>query len=312
MNENPYISFVVCGRNDEYGGNFLERLNTFIFNIDKLCMKYDLMCEIVLVEWNPPEDAPTFDKVIYIPKNNDFLKLNLIRVSNNIHNDVAHDSKLPLHEWYAKNVGMFRANGKYIVITNPDIIISEELFEELSRKNLRKDYFYRAIRKDVKPLARAVTLSLSEIQKHCKNNILRVHGFYGTEELTIDFFKLLKRQLRKLAKLCLPNYKLFTNAAGDFLLTHRDNFQRMAGYPERLKRSYIDGYACYLLFNQGLHEYVFEESSCIYHQDHIRPRAQGLIDYRIQLLKILYQKRTSWNSAYKWGLQEYELETIQL
>jgi hypothetical protein len=238
------------------------------------------------------------------------MHLSVIRIPHDIHLKVAGNFPFPLLEWQAKNAGAFRSKGEFILITNPDIIISEELFQNLSRKTLKKKHFYRAIRKDITPIKKAHIINNQEIQKYCKTNILRFHGLYGQEEIYPNTKKkklkvIFSREIRRFFKIMLPNYKLFTNAAGDFLLTHRDNFFIMRGYPEIHRHSFVDGYACYMLYNQGLKEKIFHERECIYHQDHGRPLKKGLIHYRMEILRILNKKIITLNKENSWGLQKY-------
>ena len=50
------ISFVVAARNDDYGGNFLHRMQVFVDNVMTLSSQEDLSAELMIVEWNPPAD----------------------------------------------------------------------------------------------------------------------------------------------------------------------------------------------------------------------------------------------------------------
>ncbi len=313
----PYISFVLVGRNDGYGDNFLERLNMFILNVDELSARYRLPCEIVLVEWNPPEDRPTFDSVVREPRHREFLRLTIHRVSGAIHEQIAGDYRFPLLEFYGKNAGAYRAAGEFVLITNPDIIISDRLFSLWAKRSLYPNCFYRAVRKDVVALAADAEPGVDELQTHCAANVIRIQSIYGAVDLgAATWGERLRRfgavRLRRLFKAVLPNYRLFTNAAGDFLLTHRDNFRAMAGYPEQLRNAYLDGVACYLLNNHGLPERVFADGACVYHQDHARHPKSGLIEYRLKLLKLIRRKVRRVNDPATWGLQGEGLDCVQL
>jgi hypothetical protein len=50
----PYISIVVVGRNDDYGGDFLKRISTFARSLGRQVSKHPGLIELVVVEWNPP------------------------------------------------------------------------------------------------------------------------------------------------------------------------------------------------------------------------------------------------------------------
>jgi hypothetical protein len=54
----PYVSIVVTGRNDGYGGDFVKRfLATLQFNHRELAAR-GVTHEFVVVEWAPPRGAP--------------------------------------------------------------------------------------------------------------------------------------------------------------------------------------------------------------------------------------------------------------
>jgi hypothetical protein len=54
----PYLSFVIAARNDDYGGNFLHRMQVFVNVLFWLWERHNLDAELVVVEWNPPKDRP--------------------------------------------------------------------------------------------------------------------------------------------------------------------------------------------------------------------------------------------------------------
>ena len=59
-----FISIVLCGRNDNYGRDYLKRLQTLVGGIDYFCAQQALSCQLVFVEWNPPIDRPPIKSVI--------------------------------------------------------------------------------------------------------------------------------------------------------------------------------------------------------------------------------------------------------
>jgi len=64
----PYLSVVMVGRNDNYLGNFLDRLTKSVTNITTLLSKYTFDYEIVLVDWNPPKDRAKLSSLLGIRK----------------------------------------------------------------------------------------------------------------------------------------------------------------------------------------------------------------------------------------------------
>lgn len=107
----PYISFVVVGRNDDYGHRFLFRLQNFMRNLAFLCDKHKLSAELVIVEWNPPEDKKRLWGIMDI-HSSDFLEVKFIEVPKKIHDKIGMGLGGSLcHEYLGKNVGIRRARG---------------------------------------------------------------------------------------------------------------------------------------------------------------------------------------------------------
>ena len=53
----PYLSIVIVGRNDNYGVNFMDRMNMFIRSLDHQISKHSKnFLELIIVEWNPLAD----------------------------------------------------------------------------------------------------------------------------------------------------------------------------------------------------------------------------------------------------------------
>ena len=80
----PYLSVVVIGRNDDYGHRFLHRVNNFIDNLINLCERYHLYCELLFVEWNPPQTKSNIWCDLILRKSN-YLALRFLTVSKKIH-----------------------------------------------------------------------------------------------------------------------------------------------------------------------------------------------------------------------------------
>jgi hypothetical protein len=77
-----------------------------------------------------------------------------------------------------KNVGVRRARGRFVLATNIDLLFSDELFEYLGRKPLRKGRYYRVDRYDV-PTEVAAIRSVDDQLAYCANAVLRVNAKFG-------------------------------------------------------------------------------------------------------------------------------------
>ena len=96
MSSNPFISFVVAARNDNYGGDFLRRIQVFLNVLLALCENHGLDMELIIVEWNPPPNVPKLAKVLAWPKNLKFQEVRFIEVPNEIHRKLPNSEKIPL------------------------------------------------------------------------------------------------------------------------------------------------------------------------------------------------------------------------
>lgn len=307
---NPYISFVVVARNDNYGGDFLNRINVFVKVLLTLCEKYELPSELIIVEWNPPEDRPRLKDAISWPDiKRKWCQIRIIEVPNEVHRNLSNPASMPLFEYIGKNVGVRRAKGEYILATNPDIIFEDKLIKFLSMKKLEPYYFYRVNRYDVRAPV-PLDLTVEQIQYYCKNNIIRVCGRFGTyENKSFEKYNLYKRlrsiadYLKKKIKLGYdlaslhikldPLASLHTNASGDFFLMNSKYWSDIRGYPElelQGKSHHIDSLILYNALFSGLRQKII---NCkIYHQDHGRPESGKPISQAVnQAFRQLTEKR---------------------
>ena len=72
-----------------------------------------------------------------------------IEVPPELHARQKHADILPLYQMIAKNVGIRRARGSFILATNIDILFSDEFFQWLREGALRPGKMYRLDRYDV-------------------------------------------------------------------------------------------------------------------------------------------------------------------
>ena len=56
---------------------------------------------------------------------------------------------MPIFEYIAKNVGIRRANGEFVLVTNPDVLYNRPLLSLFAKRRLERDRYYRADRYDV-------------------------------------------------------------------------------------------------------------------------------------------------------------------
>jgi hypothetical protein len=263
MNKNKYyISFVVATRNDNHGGNMKSKNQLFIDNWINKTKKYNISSELILIEWNPLKKK--LKDVLKIPKLHKNQSIRIITVPNIVHKTFKNSNKLSFYQMIAKNVGIRRSKGEFVLTTNIDIIFSEKIMHFFATKKLKHGFVYRVDRHDIdlKNLKigyksdkfynkyiklvnkKNYSLNIRLKKKHYTNytfssllnKILNKRIDIKSKE---KFIKLLKNFFSYLFK-TLFNKKLHTNACGDFILLDSRSFKKLGGFDE------FEGYSWHL------------------------------------------------------------------
>jgi hypothetical protein len=170
----PYLSFVVTARNDNHGGDMLRRMQIFVNGLIEQSRRHRVEIELMIVEWNPPGDRPKLVDALTWNLVNSPCTVRIIEVPPELHQRLNHAEALPLFQMIAKNVGIRRAQGQFVVATNIDLLFSDALFAYLATHPLAPGNLYRANRVDVRadiPL----DAPLDEQFAFCEQNILRIN-----------------------------------------------------------------------------------------------------------------------------------------
>ena len=145
------LSFIATSRNDNHGGNMKAKNNFFVNSWVNQVNKLNLSAELILVEWNPPEDELRLKEEIKLKFDlHPGAQIKIITVPREIHKQYIYSDKINLYQMIAKNVGIKRSDSEFIICTNTDILFSKKLLNEineLSQKN--KNIIYRADRHDI-------------------------------------------------------------------------------------------------------------------------------------------------------------------
>jgi hypothetical protein len=184
MTQNPYLSVVVTARNDNHGGNMLRRMQIFVNGLLEQCRRHQLEAELIVVEWNPPGDRPPLAQALTWQIENSPCTVRFVEVAPQIHQRLNHSQSLPLFQMIAKNVGIRRARGEFVLATNIDLLFSDELFHFLALRQLQPGKIYRMDRYDVDSNV-PLEASIEEQLLFCEKNILRINRKSGIEELQV-------------------------------------------------------------------------------------------------------------------------------
>lgn len=184
MNEvpEPYLSVVATARNDDHGGSPLYRMQLFVDGLIAQCDRHKLPAELVLVEWNPPQDRPRLAEVLRWPESEGWCRVRIVEVPHELHATLEHSDRLPLYQMIAKNVGIRRARGEFVLATNIDILFSDPLMEQLAARALDPLRVYRVDRVDV-PAEIDPAWPIEHQLEFCRARAIRVNRYNTTVDL---------------------------------------------------------------------------------------------------------------------------------
>ncbi|HVI85805.1 MAG TPA: hypothetical protein VNA86_10840, partial [bacterium] len=177
----PQLSVVVTARNDNHGGDMLQRMQIFVGGLLEQCHRHGLPAELIIVEWNPPPDRPRLAGALSWPREHGPCAVRIVEVPPHIHRRYRYSDRLPLFQMIAKNVGIRRARGQFILSTNIDLLFSDALTRFLASGQIDPDCMYRIDRFDV-PAAVPVGALIDRQLEYCRRHVIRVNTRRGTFE----------------------------------------------------------------------------------------------------------------------------------
>lgn len=236
----PRLSIVLTGRNDDYGSDFRERFfRTLRFNHRELESR-GVRHEYILVEWAPPADRPLLADLAVetLPEIQSVLTTYVVDPA--YQEAVSLNPRLGYMEYVAKNVGIRRANGAFVLATNCDVYFGREIIRAIEQDELKPRTVYRAVRHDLKLGAEHTHLTWDALE----------------DPRNLDSAP---RPLKQ---------PLLQGGTGDFLLLDRESFHELGGFNEvyRLARMGVDANFLVKAFSSGLD--MVDIGGPIYHVNH--------------------------------------------
>ncbi|MCS6934368.1 MAG: hypothetical protein NZM35_04345 [Chitinophagales bacterium] len=280
--QTPYLSIVVTTRNDRHGGDMLGRTRAFVNGLLYHTRRCRMACELIIVEWNPPAASPPLREVLPAPQPGDFLTIRYIIVPEALHRRRWMSEQIPLFQMSAKNVGIRRACGEFVLCTNVDILFSDACFDRIARRDFRSDTFYRANRLDIPDDVLKLTSVSEQLQYAAQHPLKRLGKNRHLKHVRgiPDYLYRFKR-LTKLLDIPWGWYdrlqqgkmydllQLDTMACGDFTLMHKNAWLQIDGYAELDMYSiHVDTLALYAAHLAGMKQEIFEWYECVYHIHH--------------------------------------------
>ena len=212
--DRPILSIVLTGRNDGYGTDFLSRCTrTIAFNHRQLT-DFGVSHEFVFVEWNPVPARPWVCDIIRdeLPELNGIFRAYVVDPAYN--DAFTLNPRLAFLEFPAKNIGIRRARGTFVLASNCDVYLGRAVVDAIARGDLRRQVVYRALRVDIR---------------------------VGTDQGAVDWSMLEdpRNYERRPMPLAPP---LYAGGTGDFLLLDRESYYALGGFNEvyRVARIGVD------------------------------------------------------------------------
>lgn len=328
----PQISIVLVGRNDNYGGDFAARLQHSVAHTLSGIEKFGIHAELLFVNYNPLEEPPVSTFIDW-KTTTARTPVRIITVPNAVHTQVLsiHSCKpLPVLEYIAKNAGIKRATGEYILCMNPDVLLPDEVFKTM--QSLKSDCYYIADRIDFLDYENNKPAHLSRIHltghvlpytKHSAFN-LALTRFKNKLLCTWKFnsvnFKKLFDFLEWKVYYNNIEYKLHGNAAGDCMLMHKSKWQLLRGYNEHtFLPLHVDSIMVVQAAAAGLCEKVFSEP--VLHREHERRFTSNTDNadekmayeyFQTEAKRLLHANKNYSYNREDWGLANFTLPEIQL
>jgi len=237
----PFVSLVLTGRNDDHGADFKARFfRTLRFNHRELSAR-GILHEFVFVEWAPLSDrARLVDMVFNAIPELDPSVCQWYVVDPRYQQELSLNPRLVYLEFLAKNVGVRRARGRFVLTTNCDVYLGRKVLDAFARGELKSGVVYRAARHDLKLELGEVILDWPQLE----------------DPLNLDGPP---RRLK-------PPF--MTGATGDFVLLDRMTFHEIRGFNEiyRVARIGVDGNFIVKALSCGVP--VVDIGGPVYHVNH--------------------------------------------
>jgi len=292
------LSVITYGRNDDYGYNLHKRAALSLNCIAQVLS--DTTDEIVFVDYNTPDDFPTFPEAIrdtLTAKTKSLLRI--LRVRPEVHRRYRQRTHLPALEPIARNVGIRRSNraNRWILSTNTDMIfvpMGGRSLTEVARD--QSPGYYHAPRFDI---PESLWETFNRLDPDCVMQDAKLLG-----------------ETANLNEIVFGAKHMLYDAPGDFQLAQRSDLFDIYGFCESMLRGWhVDANLAKRLYLR--HGRVGDLATEIraYHCEHTRQfSTMHYLSKQNDIEKFVDQIKDSKIPEQKddWGLAEENIEEIHL
>jgi hypothetical protein len=253
LNNQPYISFIIPTRDDDYRPNSLFILQTSLNVLIEQLQRHRIESEIIVVEWNPPPEGSPLAQSLAFSNSTSMVTLRIITVDSHFHYRYKHAKKCSMNGAVAPNVGIRRARGSFVLNRVQDCFYSEAILKLLASRSLSPQSVYRCDRYDVDPaVADYAIYGTSGLLDACSKMTIRRYSYDAVSPSWLQ----------------APN--LHTNACGDFLLASKESWDKIHGYWETpsVQSLECDGLALHALHASGVRQIILPDECRVYKLSH--------------------------------------------
>jgi len=254
------LSAVCCGRNDNYGGHFLE---SALYSLNSMLKTFD---EVVYVDWNTEEGKKIVTDELHL-ENRD--KLCVFHVTPDLVEKITNGTPTPpMCEVLAKNIGIRRATGDIICCVNLDVIVPPREHIDLMYQKLEVGDMITLTKQDVE---------LDDLKKQFGDETDIQHlmpiifGVWPIQKrLMLPVLSMNKELMLKQPEDKHHICASIIQACGDFQVAHRETWFNIKGFEESMtKRLYNDTNVQYKVIMAG-GNILASNTPHIYHIEHER------------------------------------------
>jgi hypothetical protein len=254
------LSAVCCGRNDNYGGHFLD---SALYSINSMLKTFD---EVIYVDWNTEEGKKIVTDELHL-ENRD--KLRVFHITPDLVKKITNGTPTPpMCEVLARNIGIRKATGDIIFSVNPDLIIAPREQIDLMCQNLKMGDMITLTKQDVE---------LDDLKKQFGDETDIQHlmpiifGVWPIQKrLMLPVLSMNKELMLKQPEDKHHICASIIQACGDFQVAYKNTWYEIRGFEESMtRRLYHDTNVQYkVIMNGG--KILASNTPHIYHIEHER------------------------------------------
>jgi glycosyltransferase involved in cell wall biosynthesis len=129
----PYLSIVVTSLDDSHGDDLLDRMQVLFTGTLEQCRRHRIPSELIIVEWKRPEEQTQLAETLRLPNETGPCVVRIVEVPTD--RNQPHPNSL--EHAIAKNVGIRRSRGRFVVAASTCAMLPEKVMEFIGAQYLR-------------------------------------------------------------------------------------------------------------------------------------------------------------------------------